>query len=99
MASSESTGSERLLVKAAALSGTSPPITVVTRLLGTSSNDVYLGDDDGVLHAIDGESGEELWNWPTGGAIVSSPALGNGVVFTTSTDGTITTIGPNPNGE
>jgi outer membrane protein assembly factor BamB/tetratricopeptide (TPR) repeat protein len=60
------------------------------------SSMVYFGDDDGVFHAIDGETCEELWNWPTGGAIVSSAALGNGVVFITSTDGTITAIGPEP---
>lgn len=71
--------------------------SIAKREDGTSI--VYFGDDDGVLHAIDGDTCEELWNWPTGGAIVSSPALGNRVVFVTSTDGTITAIGPEPDGE
>ncbi|MCB2223728.1 MAG: PQQ-binding-like beta-propeller repeat protein [Actinobacteria bacterium] len=70
---------------------------IAKRADGTSI--VYFGDDDGVLHAIDGETCEELWNWQTSGAIESQPALGDRVVFITSTDGTITAIGPAPDGE
>jgi outer membrane protein assembly factor BamB len=60
---------------------------------------VYFGDDAGTLHAIDGETCDLLWSWPTEVAIISSPALGDRVVFITSEDGTITAIGPAPGGE
>ncbi len=74
----------------------SPP-SIARHEDGTST--VYFGDNAFILHAIDGDTCEELWAWETGGAIVSSAALGDGVVFVTSQDGTITAIGPVPDGE
>jgi outer membrane protein assembly factor BamB len=54
---------------------------------------VYFGNDDGVLFALDLESGEELWRWQTGNGIESAVAALDGVVFVTSTDGTLYAIG------
>jgi serine/threonine protein kinase/outer membrane protein assembly factor BamB len=51
---------------------------------------VYVGSDDGRLHAYNVISGRSLWAptaGGTGGQIRSSPAVANGVVYTGSDDG------------
>lgn len=38
-------------------------------------NSVFIGSDDGTLHAIDAETGSEQWAYETGGPVRSSPAV------------------------
>lgn len=40
-----------------------------------TADTIYLGDEDGVFHAIDRESGRGLWKFQTGGEIYSSAAV------------------------
>ena len=43
---------------------------------------VYLGDEDGVFHAIDRATGKSRWKFATGGEIYSSAAVTDGrIVF------------------
>ena len=43
---------------------------------------LYVGAQDGTLHALNVSDGTEAWNFTAGGAINGSPAIGaNGVVF------------------
>lgn len=39
---------------------------------------LYVGSDDGNLYAVDGGTGAVVWTFPTGGPIVSSPAVAVG---------------------
>ena len=41
---------------------------------------VYIGTDDGYLHALDAQSGQERWKFKTGG-FSSAPAISGGVVY------------------
>jgi outer membrane protein assembly factor BamB len=60
---------------------TSSPVVVDTTVL--------FGAGDGVLYALELESGGELWRLPTGGRIRSTPAVADGTVFVGSTDGVV----------
>ncbi len=42
--------------------------------------------DDHKLYALDAVTGTLKWSYATGGPIVSSPAIANGVVYIGSTD-------------
>jgi len=47
---------------------------------------VYIGDLDGVLHAVSlgdsgGSAGQELWNFKAGGAIVAEPLIADGKIY------------------
>ena len=48
---------------------------------------VYVGSDDGVLSAIDAESGQLLWEHRTGGAIRAAPGPAAGSILVHSDDG------------
>lgn len=50
-------------------------------------NRAYIGSDDGVLYAIDTETGSQVWRFETGGPVRSSPAVAGGRVFFGSYDG------------
>jgi serine/threonine-protein kinase len=52
-------------------------------------NVIYIGGADGIVHAVDATSGEQLWSYDTGAKINSSPALDNGILYITSENGTI----------
>ena len=57
----------------------------------------YIGDDDGVMHALNVSSDQPSfeWNFTTGGAIVSSPAVGqDGTIYFGSADGNIYALNP-----
>ncbi len=60
---------------------------------------IYLADDGGILHAISvsGEGGPHWkWNFTTGGAIHSSPAVAeDGTIYSGSDDGHVYAINPN----
>jgi outer membrane protein assembly factor BamB len=40
-----------------------------------TADGVYLGDEDGVFHAVDRATGKKRWTFPTGAEIVSSAAI------------------------
>jgi eukaryotic-like serine/threonine-protein kinase len=48
---------------------------------------VYVGSGDNSLYAVDARTGNKLWSFATGAAIISSPAVANGVVYVGSYDG------------
>jgi outer membrane protein assembly factor BamB len=50
---------------------------------------VLFGGGDGVLYALELESGRELWQLQTGGRIRSTPAVADATVFVGSTDGIV----------
>ena len=48
---------------------------------------VYIGARDNQIHALDIESREEIWSYPTKGFIDAAPAISDGVLYVTSDDG------------
>ena len=48
---------------------------------------VYVGALDGVLYAINAETGEKRWTYQTNSSIKASPAIHNGVVYFGDSDG------------
>jgi len=52
-----------------------------------SDGTVYVGSLDGKLYAINGKSGDKLWEFETGDEVYSSPAIGSdGTVYVGSRD-------------
>jgi len=52
-----------------------------------SDGTVYVGSDDNKLYAINGKTGDKLWEFETGGDVESSPAIGSdGTVYVGSSD-------------
>ena len=47
---------------------------------------VYVGSVDGSLYALEAGNGRLRWKFRSGGPIISSPAIVNGVVYFGSTD-------------
>ena len=54
-----------------------------------SQGKVFIGCDDGKLHALDLQTGKSLWQFETDGAIESSPLVLGGDVFFGSGDGAL----------
>lgn len=48
---------------------------------------VYVATLRGVIHAIDSDSGKDLWTFQSGGSILASPACDDRQVYFTATDG------------
>lgn len=48
---------------------------------------VYIGARDNQIHALDIESREKIWSYPTKGFIDAAPAISDGVLYVTSDDG------------
>lgn len=48
---------------------------------------VFFGSEDGLLYAVDQQTGQQKWKFQTKGAVSSSPAVENGVVYFGSFDG------------
>ena len=48
---------------------------------------VYAGSGDGVLYALDGETGREVWRYDLGVPTLSSPALSGTGLWTGACDG------------
>ena len=48
---------------------------------------VYIGARDNQIHALDFESQQEIWSYPTKGFIDAAPAISDGVLYVTSDDG------------
>ena len=55
----------------------------------TDGNSLFIGDDVGVMYALDLKSGKTRWQFNTGMRIVGSPAVSNGVVVFGSANYTI----------
>lgn len=53
---------------------------------------LYVGSEDDSLYAIDVEAGEVRWRFETGGAIVSTPTVVDGIAYVGSTDGRVYAI-------
>jgi len=68
-----------------------------TPVLSPDGTTVYVGSEDQNLYAVKTDDGTELWRFPTGGAVTSSPAVdlsgniyfgsGNGIVYCLNPDG------------
>lgn len=50
-------------------------------------NSVFFGTAEGVVRCLERKTGKELWNYPTGGRIVSSPSYWEGKLYVGSGDG------------
>jgi len=48
---------------------------------------VFVGDDDGIVHAVEFATGKELWKFKTEASIEATPLVLNGVVYIGSSDG------------
>lgn len=55
---------------------------------------VYIGCRDKSLHAIDRETGEQAWTFPTGGRVESSPIVFDDAVVFGSSDGRLYAVDP-----
>ncbi len=53
----------------------------------TANGVVYIGARDNQIHALDIESREEIWSYPTKGFVDAAPAISDGVLYVTSDDG------------
>jgi outer membrane protein assembly factor BamB len=47
---------------------------------------VYVGSDDGNLYALDANTGSLRWKFTTGGPVMSSPTINDGIVYVGSND-------------
>ena len=54
---------------------------------------VYFGLDNGYVYALDAYTGSLIWDCRTVGAVQSSPAISNGLLFVGSNDGYLYAIG------
>jgi outer membrane protein assembly factor BamB len=48
-----------------------------------------VGSDDGNVYALNATTGAKLWSYTTEDAVLSSPAVANGVVYVGSNDGNV----------
>jgi outer membrane protein assembly factor BamB len=53
---------------------------------------LYIGSDDGHLYAVNAQNGTKLWDFATGGPIISSPAYSDGLIYVGSNDGNMYAI-------
>ncbi len=54
---------------------------------------IYFGTTDGVMHAVDRRTGQELWNLSLGSPITLAQALADGKLFVRTDDGRVHAIG------
>jgi len=54
---------------------------------------MYVGADDHNVYALNASTGAKLWSYATGGAVQSSPAVANGVLYIGSTDDNVYAFG------
>ena len=56
---------------------------------------IYVGSTDGNIYALDQMDGKVVWQYPTGGPVVSSPVLGpDGTIYTGSDDAKLYALNP-----
>lgn len=53
---------------------------------------IFVGHDDGSLHALDASTGEHRWKIQAGDAVTSTPAVGDGRVYFGSFDGIVRAV-------
>jgi outer membrane protein assembly factor BamB len=53
---------------------------------------VYVGDDSGLVSALDRRTGSAIWTHNIGGAVVSSPAVTGSMIVVGSASGTVTAL-------
>ncbi len=68
--------------------GSSPAVANGKVLVGSR-----WGITNGRLYCLNESTGQEIWNLTTGGAIVSSPTIANGVAYIGSHDGSLYAVG------
>ena len=62
-------------------------LAMMCRLLQLVSNGiVYVGSNDNKLYALNATNGAVIWNFTTGGYVISSPSISNGIVYFGSYD-------------
>ncbi len=66
--------------------------------LGAWNDLVFVGDDNGLLTALEVESGRERWSVSTGGAVRAVPTVVDGTLYVHSDDGRLRALDP-ANGE
>lgn len=54
-----------------------------------ANNIIYIGSRTGKIHAFDATSKTEIWTHQVGGPVDAAPAISNGILYTTSLDGTV----------
>lgn len=54
---------------------------------------VYIGTRSGLVRAVDGETGETLWEWTVGNFVRASPVVVDGAVFVAGGDGVVYALG------
>ncbi len=59
-----------------------------------AGGEVYLTGKDGKLHVLDVKTGKEVWSYPAGSEIRSSPAVGAGVLVFCDARGTVYCLAP-----
>jgi outer membrane protein assembly factor BamB len=57
-----------------------------------SQGRVFVGDDSGVVHALDVATGKEQWTFKTEGSIEATPLVLDGVIYLGSSDGRVYAI-------
>jgi len=60
--------------------------------LGVDDKNMYIGNIDKHLYAINKNTGKLSWKFPTGGAVRSGPSIGGKVVYVGSEDGSLYAI-------
>ena len=50
---------------------------------------IYVGANDGMLHALDRESGHSRWDFDFGVPVASSPAVSGNTVYVCALDGNV----------
>ena len=72
----------------AACSGGCRPAAWSSPLRRCTTGTLYIGSGDGLLYALDAQTGAHRWQFRTGRAISSTPAVADGLVFLGSRDNT-----------
>jgi outer membrane protein assembly factor BamB len=65
--------------------------------LAVVSGRVYLANTDGTLTCLDGENGNELWEFNSGAALLTTPAIVDGLVHIVNIKGRLLTLDTNGN--
>ena len=60
--------------------------------MSAAANTVFVGDADGVLHALDAWTGALLWRFQAGDQITATPVIADGALYLGSWDGRLYAI-------
>jgi len=59
----------------------------ISTVVGSDEAIVYVGCDDGHLHAVDAVTGKKIWNYDVGTPIIPDPWIEEGAVYVSGQDG------------